>query len=130
MPIQATWSVKELLASYPPPVLEPSHLFRLHKLSALNPPPEGSQEFEALRVDLGELVRLVEAVKTVNLPKYGEGHGSIPDGRIWQDGRGMSFDEDAMDGLDLALEPEGRELMGHASETKDGFYLVKSERRR
>lgn len=130
MPTQATWSVKELLASYPPPVLEPAHLVRLHKLSALNSPPEDSQEFEALRADLGELIRLVEAVKTVNLPESSEDHDAIPDGRIWQDGRGISFDDYKKDGLNLSSEPEGRELMGHASETRDGYYLVKSERRR
>ncbi|KAG8883240.1 hypothetical protein FRB97_006935 [Tulasnella sp. 331] len=130
MPTQATWSVKELLASYPPPILEPAHLVRLHKLAALNPPSEGSAELESLRVDLGELVRLVEAVKTVDLPKSDQDPGSIPDGRIWQDGRGISFDKDVTDGLDMAPEPEGRELLGHANETADGFYLVKSERRR
>ncbi|KAG8985526.1 hypothetical protein FRB94_004888 [Tulasnella sp. JGI-2019a] len=130
MPTEPTWSVKALLESYPPPVLDPAHLIRLHKLSALDPPPYDSQEFDTLRADLGELIRLVEAVKTVELPKSDDEDGMIPDGRIWQDERGMLFDENTQDALELASEPQGGELLEHASKTADGFYLVKSERRR
>lgn len=134
MPVEPTWSVKEFLASYPPPVLEPAHLMRLHKLAALNPPPEGSKEFEKLREDLGELIRLVEAVRTVDLPKSDdEKSGGIPDARIWPVGVGMQFEDDTEDPqgcLKLSPEPHGRDLLKHASETADGYYLVKSERRR
>lgn len=133
MPIKPTWSVKELLASYPPPVLEPAHLIRLHELSALIPPPEGSPAFEKLRKELGELIRLVEAVRTVELPKQEAQAGVIPDGRIWPAGQGMEFTEDddaEEEDLKAPPEPQGRELLKHAAETADGYYLVKSARRR
>ncbi|KAG9045851.1 hypothetical protein FS837_005562 [Tulasnella sp. UAMH 9824] len=128
MPLEPTWSVKNLLASYPAPTLEPATLKRLHKLSSLNPPEKGTPEFESLREDLVEMIRMVEAVKTIELPKDGSG---IPDGRIWPEARGMQFEEEASgDALDLPEEAKGRPLLDAATNTKDGYYLVETERKR
>jgi hypothetical protein len=123
LPLKPTWSVKELLSSYPPPTLEPETLVKLHKLAALKPPPQGSEEFGKLRSELSELIKLVEAVKTIEVDKGGE--EGIPDGRIWQEGRGISFDED----LSRAEEPSGRALLEHAGRTAEGFYVVDSSRK-
>lgn len=128
MPVEPTWSVKNLLASYPAPTLEPATLKRLHKLSSLTPPEEGTPEFETLRKDLAEMIRMVEAVKTIELPKDGSG---IPDGRIWPEARGMQFEEGASgEALDLPEEAKGRPLLDAATNTKDGYYLVETERKR
>nr|GAT53847.1 predicted protein [Mycena chlorophos] len=66
IPSRPTWSVNELLASYPRPTLPPSALKRLHDLSALVPPEENSPEYIKLKTELEELIRLVEAVKLVD----------------------------------------------------------------
>ncbi|KAG8903831.1 hypothetical protein FRB99_002682 [Tulasnella sp. 403] len=127
MPHGPTWSVQELLASYPAPTLEPSTLVRLHKLSALHAPEEGSSEFETLRKDLAEMVRMVEAVKTVDLPKEATG---IPDARIWPESLGMDTRASSSTGPDLPPEPSGQQLMQNAERTADGFYMVESDRKR
>lgn len=128
MPLEPTWSVKDLLASYPAPTLEPETLKRLHKLSALSPPEEGTAEFDTLRKDLAEMIRLVEAVKTIELPKDGNG---IADGRIWPEARGMPLGEAESGGaLDLPQEAKGRSLLDAATNVKDGLYLVETERKR
>jgi len=43
-------------------------LVKLHKLSALNPPEEGSIEEAAVKAELGELLGLMDIVKEVDLP--------------------------------------------------------------
>ncbi|KAG8956562.1 hypothetical protein FRC04_000040 [Tulasnella sp. 424] len=127
MPLEPTWSVKNLLASYPAPTLETTTLKHIHKLSALTPPEEGTPEFETLRKDLAEMIRMVEAVKTIELPKDKSG---IPDGRIWPEARGMQLEEGvSREALDLPEEAKGRSLLDAATNTKDGFYLVETERK-
>ncbi|WOO85765.1 uncharacterized protein LOC62_07G009251 [Vanrija pseudolonga] len=47
----------------------PEMLAKLHTLSALDPPPAGSSAEAALIDDLGELLGLMDLVKTVELPQ-------------------------------------------------------------
>ena len=123
IPLKPTWSVQKLLSSYPPPTLEPEALIKLHKLAALQPPPTGSEKFETLRSELGDLIKVVEAVKKIKIDVNDE--DGIPDGRIWQQGRGMTFEESADQ-----EEPKGRELLQHASRSIEGLYVVDSSRKR
>ncbi|KAF9815544.1 hypothetical protein IEO21_04544 [Rhodonia placenta] len=66
IPVRPTWSVDELLSSYPKPTIPPSTLKRLHELAALVPPVEGTPEHTKLTREMEGLVRLVEAVKLVD----------------------------------------------------------------
>lgn len=70
------------------PITKPAHITRqqlekLHTLSALAPPPAGSQEEKQLLEGLSELVGLMELVKDVELPNeeigglLAEGVGSV-----------------------------------------------------
>ncbi|KAF9055041.1 hypothetical protein BDZ89DRAFT_1055666 [Hymenopellis radicata] len=117
VPLRPTWSVNELLSSYPKPTISDDALVRLHQLSALIPPKEGSPEFRKLKAEMEDLVKLVEAVKLVNTDGV-------------QVGQGL---ETKFSTTATAL-PEtgasGRSLMEHAARTKDGFYVVESDRQR
>ncbi|KAG8931715.1 hypothetical protein FRC02_002321 [Tulasnella sp. 418] len=128
LPIKPTWSVQSLLSSYPPPTLDGAILTKLHGLAALSPPPHESPEFEKLRGDLVELIRLVEAVKTAELGEPKSSDEGIPDGRIWQKDRCMTFEEDVVVAGTLGIEPGGQELMEHAKQQTNGFYTVPSSR--
>src|ERR1700726_1975437 len=88
IPLRPTWSVDELLSSYPKPSTTPATLRRLHELSALLPPAEDTPEHDALKRELDELIRLVEAVKLVEVPQ-----GGLPDGRICAEGMGLCLRE-------------------------------------
>ncbi|KZS98098.1 hypothetical protein SISNIDRAFT_481960 [Sistotremastrum niveocremeum HHB9708] len=66
VPVRPTWSVNELLSSYPKPTLSDEKFKRLHELSALVPPQEGTPEHAELKSRMEELIRLVEAVKLVD----------------------------------------------------------------
>jgi Asp-tRNA(Asn)/Glu-tRNA(Gln) amidotransferase C subunit len=119
IPLKPTWSVYDLLSSYPKPVISPATLKHIHELSALTPPEEGTLEHERLQRELGELVKLVEAVKLVNTDgvqfigrRYKEDWDKGPDTRTVDDGE------------------TGPSLLKHASRTADGFYLVDANRRR
>lgn len=119
IPLKPTWSVNELLSSYPKPSVSSQTLTRLHELSALVPPAEGTAKEVRLKEQMSELVRLVEAVKLI-------------------DTQGVSFatrwDEEDADRRNAELPPiavsEGQELLKHAARTKEGFYLVDADRRR
>ena len=92
IPIHPTWSVNELISSYPTPTITSATLKRLHELSALIPPVEGTTEHGTLKREMEDLVKLVEAVKLVDLSDdTGEGsaEGLIPDGRVWAEGTGI-----------------------------------------
>ncbi|GLB33511.1 hypothetical protein LshimejAT787_0103950 [Lyophyllum shimeji] len=119
IPVKPTWSVHELLSSYPEPTLSSSTLARLHKLSALNPPAEGTPEHARLKEEMEEIIRLVEAVKLVAT------HGVQPTSHLSKDEKSPN------PGLPL-LEREafGQELLQHAARTSGGFYVVDSDRRR
>jgi hypothetical protein len=128
VPLRATWSVRKLLSTYPAPELSDDTLTRLHRLSALNPPESGSREREALRLELQELLCLVEAVKLVDtstLGGAGPEHAVIPDSRIWAEGRGMDLQDVDAKHIDDS-EARGEALLRHASKQVDGQYVVES----
>ncbi|KAH9999361.1 hypothetical protein BJV77DRAFT_1064268 [Russula vinacea] len=68
IPLKPTWSVDELLSSYPRPTISSSALRRLHVLSALIPPEEGTSAHSRLTRELEDLVKLVESVRLFNTP--------------------------------------------------------------
>ena len=125
VPLSATWSVKELLSTYPAPSLSHDTLTRLHRLSALNPPALGLPDSESLRLELQELLRLVEAVKLVDtsMTLGGTEHSDIPDSRVWAEGRGL--DLHAPDAQHLK-EAHGEALLKHAKKYVDGQYVVET----
>lgn len=154
VPDAPTWSVHTLLSSYPRPRISAELLRKLHDLSALVPPAEGTEEHAKLQTELEEMVRLVEAVKFVDTSRLSDSATSsdtglqkddasqikashianIPDGRIWPQGVGMKlssntrpveFDTQVEEG-----EEYGLELLKHAKVTKNGFYVVEADRRK
>ncbi|KAF8639792.1 hypothetical protein AX17_001051 [Amanita inopinata Kibby_2008] len=121
IPLKPTWSVEKLLSSYPMPVISSATLKRIHELSALSPPEEGSPEHQKLQRDMGDLIKLVEAVKLVNTDQV------------------RFIERDLREDWDRALahtngdtdEGEaGRSLLKYASRTVDGFYAVDADRKR
>jgi hypothetical protein len=124
VPLRATWSVEKLLSTYPAPVLSHDTLARLHRLSALQPPEQSSSKAETLRLELEELLRLVEAVKLVNTSTLGgPEHADIPDSRVWPEGRGIALDEPGPKHLD---EVHGKDLLKHARKHVDEQYVVET----
>ena len=114
----STWSVNELLSTYPAPTLQPATLTRLHKVSALTPAPEDSAEFSKLKFEVEELVRLVEAVKLVDAS-----HASS-DGRILEAERGLPMQPEEASNLSEKSAQNGTRLLQHASRTAGSFYFV------
>jgi len=128
IPIRPTWSVNDLLSSYPRPTISPATLKHLHTLSALIPPEEGSPEHAKLTEEMQDLVKLVEAVKLVNTDSVSDGNG-IPDGRIWAEGTGIDLDAEPAP-VD-ENEVQGRDLLKHAKNVSpEGLYLIDSDRSR
>lgn len=126
IPIRPTWSVNELLSSYPKPTISPATLKHLHALSALIPPEEGSPEHVKLAEEMQDLVKLVEAVKLVNTDSVDEGN-SVPDGRIWAEGTGIDLDAEPVP-VD-ENEVRGRGLLKYAKNVSpEGLYLIDSDR--
>lgn len=126
IPLNPTWSVHDLLNSYPKPKLSSETLKKLHRLSALTPPEEGTPEHAKLTSELEDLIKLVEAVRLVDCSELkSEDDSKIPDGRILPRGVGIDLSgigiEEVKDG--------GRELLKHAARTQDGFYVVDADRR-
>ncbi|KAG6831889.1 hypothetical protein H0H92_007006 [Tricholoma furcatifolium] len=114
IPLKPTWSVHELLSSYPKPTLSSATLARLHELAALIPPAEGTEEHAKLKVEMEELIRLVEAVKLVHTQGVRPTTFKLPDEQAGS----------------LGDEPSGRALLRHASRTQDGFYVVDADKKR
>jgi len=126
IPVHPTWSVNELLSSYPKPTISPATLKHLHTLSALIPPEEGSPEHAKLTEEMQDLVKLVEAVKLVNTDSVDDGNG-IPDGRIWAEGTGIDLDAEPAP-VD-ENEVQGRDLLKYSKNvSKEGLYLIDSDR--
>jgi Asp-tRNA(Asn)/Glu-tRNA(Gln) amidotransferase C subunit len=124
VPVHPTWSVDKLLSTYSKPVITPSTLKHLHELSALIPPDEGTEAHARLTSEMENLVKLVEAVKLVNVDT--DSH-VIPDGRIWAEGAGIDLSEDIVEGVEDEI--NGRELLRYAQRTSsEGLYLVDSDR--
>ncbi|KAI0092458.1 hypothetical protein BDY19DRAFT_903275 [Irpex rosettiformis] len=131
IPLRPTWSVNELLSSYPRPTISPSTLKRMYKLSALVPPAEGTREHADITRELEDLVKLVEAVKLVHVDEkvaYTD-HG-IPDGRIWEEGTGIPLEKSSKPGAVVKEEAHGRALLEHAQRTHNGLYVVDKSSRR
>jgi Asp-tRNA(Asn)/Glu-tRNA(Gln) amidotransferase C subunit len=126
IPLQPTWSVDELLTSYPRPTLSSDALTRLHTLSALIPPEENTLEHSEMKSEMEDLIKLVEAVKLVDTEGMDE-DGVVPDGRVWADGTGIplsgaeTVEEDCVD---------GSSLLCHAARTSNGLYVVEADRTR
>lgn len=152
LPSTPPYSIHALLSSYPSPTLSDTTLDKLHRLAALHPPAVGSPERAKLKEELEEMVRLVEAVRSVDARALGleddkDGYGvgdtsegsksddcggrTIPDGRIWPEGVGMplSTNTRAVEFDDPEVE-SGVQLLKHAQKTRDGFYVVEAERRK
>ena len=128
IPIRPTWSVNDLLSSYPRPTISPATLKHLHTLSALIPPEEGSPEHAKLTEEIQDLVKLVEAVKIVNTDSVGD-ENSIPDGRIWAEGTGIDLDAEPVP-VD-ENEVQGRGLLKYAKNVSpEGLYIIDSDRSR
>jgi len=126
IPTHPTWSVDKLLSSYAKPVIAPSTLKHLHDLSALIPPDEGTEEHVRLTSEMENLVKLVEAVKFIEVNT--DPH-EIPDGRIWAEGVGIDLSENAVG--DEKDDISGRELLRYAQRTSpDGLYVVDSDKSR
>ena len=88
------------------------------------PPAKDAQGYGRTKKELEDLIRLVEAVKFV---KTESGDG-VPDGRIWNEGDGINLDRD----LEASQQEEGvsgKELLDYARQTKNGMYLVDTERK-
>lgn len=113
LPLRPTWSVNDLLSSYPTPSFTPHKLKHLHELSALLPPEEDTPEYGKLKAGLEELVRLVEAVKMVNTENVATFRSHDP-------GRQVAPVQDQPD--------DGRSLLQHAARTRDGFYVVDADK--
>ena len=129
IPLKPTWSVNKLLSSYPRPTISPSTLKRLHELSALMPPAESAPEHAKLTREMEELVRVVEALKPVDVSGVTE-QGSVLDRRIWASGEGVLLDAEAFATSGDANTAEGRALLTHASRTMDGLYVVEADKPR
>ncbi|KAF6762790.1 hypothetical protein DFP72DRAFT_567377 [Ephemerocybe angulata] len=121
MPLKPTWSVHELLSSYPSPKLPPDTLRKLYTLSALVPPEAGTPEHAKVTKELEEMVRLVEAVRLVTT------QGVVVAGRGEKEDMDRKHygnpDDDREDGY-------GQELLQHAARTVDGYYVVETDRTR
>ena len=116
IPVRPTWSVHELLSSYPSPKLQPAQIQRLYELSALIPPEEGSVKYAEVKEELEEMIRLVEAVRLVDTSDV------VLQGRREQ--------EDADQVVLTPDDKSGQDLLTHSSRTKNGFYVVDADRRR
>lgn len=128
IPTSPTWSVNELLSSYPTPTLTPQTIHRLHELSALSPPPEGSPELQTLTTELTELVRLVEAVKLVEVDTLSS-LGEIPDARIWNEGaQPLVLEATTLGGGRKNFRHAGN-IVKHARRWQQGYYIVETTTR-
>lgn len=127
IPLKPTWSVDDLLSSYPRPTISSAALHRLHVLSALIPPDEGTPAHARLTRELEDLVKLVESVRLFNAPGASSTVDTTLDSRVWAEGTGIDLQKIPSGNRDLAaLVPT--ELLSRASRTENGFYVVHSDR--
>jgi hypothetical protein len=125
IPLKPSWSVDDLLSSYPRPTISPSALHRLHVLSALIPPEEGTPDHVKLSRELEDLVKLVESVRLFGGPGAPNPVDPAADARVWAEGSDLKKtppgDRD-QEALDRA------ELLSRAGHTEDGLYVIHSDR--
>ena len=93
------------------------------------PPAESAPEHAKLTREMEELVRVVEALKPVDVSGVTE-QGSVLDRRIWASGEGVLLDAEAFATSGDANTAEGRALLTHASRTMDGLYVVEADKPR
>ena len=101
-----------------------SDLERLHRLSALDPPPPGTKEEKELLKGLNELVGLMEAVKEVELPQGKEAVGELLNQGVGEVVIGEETGTDRVTG-----EVGGRELLGWATRRKGDYYHSRAGRK-
>lgn len=127
IPLRPTWSVDDLLSSYPRPTISSHALDRLHTLSALIPPEEGTPEHANLIRELEDLVKLVESVRLVNVSSDSTPSHVVADARIWAENAGIDLQKVPSGAHDReALGPA--ELLSRASRTENGLYVMHSDR--
>lgn len=119
IPTAPTWSVTSLLSSYPRPLISSQTLNHLHKLAALIPPTQDTPEYEKLRKEVSELIRLVGAVRLVDTS------GILVSARWGEEDADRQNAE-----LPLQDISEGQELLKHAARVENGFYLVDADRKK
>lgn len=102
----------------------------MYELSALVPPLEGTTEHTQITAEMEDLVKLVEAVKMVEIgsQETGEDIHGVPDGRIWAQGEGILLEKQPV--LAEDEESHGRALLAHAQRTENGLYVVPKGSRR
>ncbi|KAI0824658.1 hypothetical protein BC628DRAFT_1321961 [Trametes gibbosa] len=131
IPLKASWSVNKLLSSYPRPTVSSDTLKRLHELSALIPPEEGTPAHTKLTQEIEDLVKLVEAVKLVDVGQLPEdSEHAVPDGRIWAEGTGIVLDAEKLVNDEDPKDARGRDLLVHASQSLDDLYVVEADKPR
>jgi len=127
IPLKPTWSVDDLLSSYPRPTISSLALDRLHVLSALIPPEEGTLEHANLIRELEDLVKLVESVRLFNVPNDPTPTHVVADARVWAENTGIDLQKVPSGAHDReALDPA--ELLSWASRTENGLYVMHSDR--
>ena len=123
IPAQPTWSVNTLLSSYPTPTISSATLSRLHELSALIPPGDGTQGHIILKQEIEDLVRLVEAVRLVDTKDV-----NLKSPRDNSNGNKQHCNQQRLESAER--DETGWNLLKHASRTLDGFYVVDADRKR
>jgi len=118
IPIQPTWSVHQLLESYASPKLSPATIDRLYELSALVPPKKHTLQYENMKKDLENMVKLVEAVKQMNT------------NGVSLTGRGEKEDGDRTQQILQFGGEHGQTLLKYATCTENDLYTVEAERKR
>jgi hypothetical protein len=127
IPLRPTWSVDDLLSSYPRPTMSFPALRRLHILSALIPPEEGTPECAKLTQELEDLVKLVESVRFFDVSGESSPANIIKDARIWAEGTGIDLQQTPPGDRDReALDTV--ELLSRTSRTEDNLYVIHSDR--
>ncbi|GMK58214.1 hypothetical protein CspeluHIS016_0502460 [Cutaneotrichosporon spelunceum] len=107
------------ITAFEPAPISRALLQRVHALAALNPPPEGSTEEEALRHDLGDLVGLMDLVREVEVHDVGE---------LLSNTGEIAFNANSVKGRGEArlCDGEGRLLLEYATRRVGDFYGFKS----
>ena len=104
--------------------LDHETLVRMHKLSALHIPPKDSKEYENMKAEMENLVRLVDAVQLIELP---EEAGSVAS-RLRDGDHAVSFSEYLKDRKvpEPVEDPEntGTTLLKHSKSRNEHFYVV------
>lgn len=116
------------LEPLPPPIptvhpvaISREALHRLHRLSALNPPKQGSEEETELLAELGGLIGLMEIVKGVDLD-LGQGQGKAGYGELLGRGVGeLMLDFDDATGTRQAVPTTPGDKMETQAETQAGL---------